>query len=383
MFNKLFSWIALATVLSFSFLTSCRNADVLPPSEKQQVQDSARTTSVKGFYLLNQGNMGSNKTTLDYYDLATGVYTLNLYSAVNPSEVMSMGDLGNDLKIYGNRMYVTVNGSNVVEVMDARTAKHIGTIAVPNCRYLCFSGRYGFVSSYAGPVLMDDEYKQRGYIAKFDTATLNIVDTCHVGFQPDGVAVAGIKLYVANSGGYLMPNYETTVSVIDIATMKELHRIGVNINLNHLCTDRYGQLWVTSSGDYVTRPSKLYCIDTATDCVTDSVDLPAGGMWLAGDSLYTEASYYYSLTGEYVYGILNVRTHEVVTRNFISDGTDKDVMEPYGIAVHPKTGDIYLMDAKTYVVPGALHCYDRSGRHKWTVRTGDIPVSMAFLTHTK
>ena len=33
---------------------------------------------IKGFFLLNEGNMGSNKASLDYYDYETGVYTRNI-----------------------------------------------------------------------------------------------------------------------------------------------------------------------------------------------------------------------------------------------------------------------------------------------------------------
>lgn len=53
-------------------------------------------------------------------------------------------------------------------------------------------------------------------------------------------------------------------------------------------------------------------------------------------------------------------------------------MIPYGIAIHPRNGDIYVTDAKNYVSSGVLHCYSREGVHKWSVRTGDIPAHMVF-----
>jgi hypothetical protein len=43
-----------------------------------------------------------------------------------------------------------------VEVMNVSTAKHITQISIPNCRlYRVFKGKYAYVSSYAGPVLID------------------------------------------------------------------------------------------------------------------------------------------------------------------------------------------------------------------------------------
>jgi hypothetical protein len=52
-------------------LASCRKDDDIFIPETVPVAPS-EVTSIKGFYLLNEGNMGSNKSTLDYYDYETG-----------------------------------------------------------------------------------------------------------------------------------------------------------------------------------------------------------------------------------------------------------------------------------------------------------------------
>ena len=79
------------------------------------------------------------------------------------------------------------------------------------------------------------------------------------------------------------------------------------------------------------------------------------------------------------YGIIDIRTKEVISDNFITDGTDKEITSPYGIAVHPETGDIFVTDAKNYVSSGTLYCFSPDGRKKWSVRTGDIPAHITFL----
>ena len=68
-----------------------------------------------------------------------------------------------------------------------------------------------------------------------------------------------------------------------------------------------------------------------------------------------------------------------MSRKFITDGTELDIVIHYGIAIHPRNGDIYVTDAKNYVSSGVLHCYSREGVRKWSVRTGDIPAHMVFL----
>lgn len=368
-------------LLSLLF-NACREPDIFIQPEKESIGDTTHT-EVIGFYLLNEGNMGSNKASLDYYDLSIGTYTRNIYQAVNPEVKQSLGDVGNDIKIYGSRLYAVINCSNLVEVMDAATTKHIGTIQVPNCRYLAFKDGYGYLTSYAGPVVVDATKAQIGYVAKFDTTTLQIVDTCHVGFQPDELEVVGNQLYVANSGGYMVPNYEHTISVIDLDN-KSRKTIDVVNNLHRLRADRYGQIWVSSRGDYYGQPSRLYCIDTKTDKVIDSVMVAVSDMWIDGDSLYicaTEFSYI-TYDTEVTYAIVNVKTHEIVTRNFIQDPIVQ-IDVPYGIAVHPITKDIYVTDAKNYVSPGVLWCIGPDGMAKWSVRTGDIPAHICFRFKTE
>lgn len=367
--------------LAVTFLLfACREEVSVFIPEEEQVS-IPEYTSIQGFYLLNEGNMGSNKSTLDYYDYKTGTYYRNIFGSANPNVAKEMGDVGNDIQIYGSKMYAVINCSNKVEVTDAKTAVKIGQVDIPNCRYVKFHKGYAYVTSYAGPVEIDPDYKQQGYVAKIDTATLQVVDRCLVGFQPDELEIVGSKIYVANSGGYMFPNYENTVSVIDIPTFTERNRIKVAINLHRLCADKHGNLWVSSRGDYYTTPSQLHCIDIKTQQVTNTIDISVSNFHLDGDSLYVYSSEfnYISMTDEITYGIVNVATKEIVTKNFITDGTEEKIKMPYGIAVNPITKDIYVTDAKNYISPGTLYCFDKEGKQKWNVRTGDIPAHMVFL----
>jgi len=379
LFKRNFS-ILFSCVLSFS-IVSCRTDAPVIPSEQHETGDSSQT-DIRGFYLLNEGNLGSNKASLDYYDFATGTYTTDIYASRNPSVVKELGDVGNDLQIYGHRMYAVINASNKVEVMTADSAIRIGHIDVPNCRCLAFEGKYGYVTSYAGPIVIGEEHAQIGYVLKFDTATLQTIDTCHVGFQPEGIAIANGKLYVANSGGYLTTTYDTTMSVIDLTTFKQTKRLNIDINMQHVMVDKYNRIWVNSLGNYYETPSRLYCIDTNTDKIVKQFDFPVTNFCLSGDSIYfySTAWNYTDMTNSVSYGILNIATMDLLTQHFIIDGTESDIEIPYGISVNPISHDIYITDAKTYTIPGALHCYSAQGEKKWSVRTGDIPAHFCFLT---
>lgn len=378
--------ILFLPLLCLAVLFACREIELVVPTEYELLPGVPIAPDARpaGMYLLNEANMGSNKSSIDYVDFHNAYYVRNIYAERNPEVVKELGDVGNDIQIYGNKLYAVINCSHKVEVMDVRTCKRIGQVDIPNCRYIRFAKGKAYVSAYVGPVAIDPN-AQLGAVYEVDTASLAVTRKVTVGYQPDELEVLGEYLYVANSGGYRAPDYDSTVSVVEIYGMKQIQKIPVGINLHRIRKDRYGKLWVTSRGDYNTIPSRLYVLDRKDKnskemVVKDTLDIPCSEMYIQGDSLYFYSVEWNKQTerNTVTYGIIDVRTGQLVTDHFITDGTEQDIVIPYGICVHPTTGDVYVTDAKNYVSSGVLHCYDRHGKKKWSVRTGDIPAHMAF-----
>jgi hypothetical protein len=347
-------------------------------------------SEIVGMYLLNEGNMGSNKSTLDYLDLSgnepTVHYLRNIYSERNPNTVMMLGDVGNDIQIYGSRLWLVINCSNKVEVAQSSNAVRIGKVDIPNCRYVTFSDRYAYVSSYVGAVYSTST-SPLGSVYKVDTLSLAKVDSCSVGYQPEEMAIIGDKLYVANSGGYqgmTGQGYESTLSVIDLDRMQETEKIVVAPNLHRVRKDKYDQLWVTSRGNYMESESKIYWLGKGADGkmqVVGHLDQPVSDLCIVGDSLYFYGSQYNEVTmkNTITYGIINVRTHKIVSTSLSDSQEIQKIRMPYGIIVNPIHRDFYLMDAKNYVSSGELLHFLPDGTFDWKVKTGDIPAHAVFL----
>ena len=366
-------------------LAGCRTDDLIVYMEDEDMGIVAQKTEVAGMYVLCEGNMGSNKCTLDYQDLSDSTvhYLRNIYAERNPNVVKELGDVGNDAQIYGSRLWLVINCSNKVEVCRAKDAVKIGKVDVPNCRYVTFYEGYAYVSSYVGPVSSGSN-APRGMVYKIDTLTLQKTDSCVVGYQPEELVATGGKLYVANSGGYNFPNYDSTISQVDLRTMREEAQIEVAQNLHHLKLDRYGQLWVSSRGDYQNMSSNLYCLritESGTPVVTHQLDVGVSDFCLAGDSLYYYGVGWNQMTQENTreYGIINMRTHQVVTHTLSTAPELEKIRMPYGIIVHPQQRDFYLMDAKNYVSSGELLHFHADGTFDYKVRTGDIPAHATFV----
>lgn len=381
-------------ILTLMVLSSCRKDVMIVPMENIDTGGKTVKSEIVGMYLLNEGNMGSNKSTLDYLDLSgndsTVHYYRNIYSERNPGSVMSLGDVGNDCQIYGSRLWMVINCSNKVEVARADDAVKIGKVDIPNCRYVSFKDGYAYVSSYVGSVYSGSS-SPLGSVYKVDTLSLQKVDSCSVGYQPEEMAIIGSKLYVANSGGYqgmTGQGYESTVSVIDLDLMQETEKIVVAPNLHRVKADKYNQLWVTARGDYMDEQSSIWWLEPDANgkmMVGGHLDQSVSDLCIVGDSLYFYGSQWSEITmsNTVTYGIINVRTHQIVSTSLSAAPEISKIRMPYGIIVNPIHRDFYLMDAKNYVSSGELLHFLPDGTFDWKVKTGDIPAHAAFLIKAK
>ena len=383
---KRFSLFYIAYLI-LAVVSSCREDFYIIPSQNQDTGVAPTRGNILGMYVLNEGNMGSNKASIDFLDLdenkPTVHYLRNIYSERNPNVVKELGDVGNDIKIYGSKLWIVVNVSNKVEVATADSCKRITQINIPNCRYLAFKDGFAYVSSYVGPVKFDKD-APLGMVYKVDTVDFKKKDSVVVGYQPEELCIVDNKLYVANSGGYRAPNYDQTLSEIDLTTFKEIRKIKVGLNLHHCQVDHYGQIWVTSRGNYNDVPSRIYWLYKGHNQfyeVIDSIDTPVSGLSIVGDSLYYYGTAWNNATAtnNISYGLINVRTHKIIDTNLFSAPQLKAITMPYGIIVNPVERDFYLMDAKNYVSSGSLLHFKSDGTFDWSVQTGDIPGHATFV----
>ena len=357
-------------------LLGCRKDNPVIPEEEEPLPPQ-NVTVIEGFYLLNEGNMNMNKASLDYYDYTSGTYRRNVYGQANPEATLGLGDVGNDIGIYGTKLYAVINCSNKVEVMDVATTKRLKVIDVKNCRFVTFANGKAYVSAFDGDV----QNSSSGFIAEIDTTTLVITRTVEVGRQPEEIAVVGDKLYVANSGGYSPPDYERTVSVINLNTFTKIKDIDVAINLHRLKTDAYGDLYVSSRGDNYSTSSKLFVIDTKTDAVKKTFDIACTNLTIAGDTAYIIGSEFSYTTFDWTitYSMIDVKNETLLEGSFLPQPVSDAIKTPYGIAVDPISKNIYITDATDYVSPGKLYCIDKDENTRFIVTTGDIPAHFAFV----
>jgi YVTN family beta-propeller protein len=338
-------------------LASCHKDKVIP-------NPGTPLPTRAGLYVLNQGGFGANNSTLTYYDYTSKQLTADIYKAANGS---GLGDTGNDAEIYGSKMYIVVNVSNVVDVVNAKTGKLIKQDSMVNNgvgrqpRSVTFYKSNAFITSYDGTV------------AVMDTATLAISKYITVGRNPEQLVVSNGKLYVANSGGLSFGNPDKTVSVIDLNTLAETKKITVIANPVSVAADTYGNVYVLSLGDFASVLPGMTIINNATDVVKSQTNLLLG----FNLPLAAQGDFVYYPTVDNKIAVYNAKTQTAAQANFITDGTV--ITTPYAISVDALSGEVFIADAKDYSSNGTLYAFDKTGKKEYSITTGINPGKITFV----
>lgn len=317
-----------------------------------------------GVYILHEGLFNMNNTTLAYLNIDSGTVDQTFFETVNSR---GLGDTGNDLLAYGDKGYVAVNGSSKIEVFELSTGKTLAQIPF-------FAGLKGRsprgLASYKNYILVACF---DGTLGVIDTTSLQVEKFISVGRNPEAVAVFGDKAFVSNSGGLDAPDYDSTVSVVDLITRKEIARINVGINLGDIATDSQGDIYVIARGDYQDTHSKLYRIPALDTIASEIIGVEASGLIISEDVLYLTYYDFDSKTSSIsTYDAIN---EQLVEAKFIDGGQFETLA---AIGVDTASNWIYCGDSHGFTNTGEVLVFDDKGDFQFRFESGLNPNSFAF-----
>lgn len=179
--------LGLAVLLmGTAVMTSCSDDNDGPETYLQEYSTGA--------YVVNSGNMYSNiKSSLTAIDYASSTATQNVFKAANGR---TLGNTANDGIVYGNKIYLAVDQSNTIEVIDKKTKQSIKQIKTTELlgnaegadpRHIIADGGKVYFTTYGG------------YVAAVDTTDFALQKKWQVGSYPEGLVIGKGNLYVANS----------------------------------------------------------------------------------------------------------------------------------------------------------------------------------------
>ncbi|MBW0032139.1 DUF5074 domain-containing protein [Segatella copri] len=179
--------LGLAVLLmGTAVMTSCSDDNDGPETYLQEYSTGA--------YVVNSGNMFSNiESSLTAIDYASSTATQKVFKAANGR---TLGNTANDGIVYGNKIYLAVDQSNTIEVIDKKTKQSIKQIKTTDLlgnaegvhpRHIIADGGKVYFTTYGG------------YVAAVDTTSFALQKKWQVGSYPEGLVIAHGNIYVANS----------------------------------------------------------------------------------------------------------------------------------------------------------------------------------------
>ncbi|MDR3093413.1 MAG: YncE family protein [Bacteroidales bacterium] len=302
-----------------------------------------------GWYVLSEGTWGSGDSELAYYDAASETFTTKYFNAKNSA---ALGETGNDLKLYGSKLYAVLSGMNAssggaVKVIHPKTGVLITTIPVAGDqpRRMATAGGKVYVTLYSGKV------------AAIDTATLTITDVATLsGTYPEGICAYNNSLYVCNSE----QGPGTTISVVDVATFTETATITVPQNPSMIEATTAGDIYFTTADNTWGggNPSNLHKFNASNPNNITTFDIRATRLATGKNYVYTVDTDWSTMDA--VVNRVNLKTG--VASAF---DVDSEFYLGYAVAADPATGYVYFTDQ----MGDGVYVFDESGKSKGAYHT--------------
>ena len=292
--------------------------------------------SARGVYIINQGIFGRANSSLSYYDLVSFHVYNDVFTAVNGK---NLGDVAQGMTIRGSSGFVVVNNSQKIEIIDLATNINTGTISTGSGSS---PGQMAFVNDTLA--LVTDQYANALIVV--DVAARRVTGSIPVGANPAGIAIAGGKAYVSNSGF----GSGRTVSVVSLLSLSVVRTVNVGDNPGGVEITPSGAVYVVCTGSYdftdptKDTPARIMVIDPSSDVVADSIFI---GGHATDIGIGIDGIGYVPSTSE-VFRV-DTRVHRVT--GVFEEGSY------FAVGVEAASGDVYLANPKNFIQPGTISVF--------------------------
>jgi glutamine cyclotransferase len=334
-------------------LSGCMDDDMRPVS----VFD----TDGNGVFIACEGNFMYGNASLTYYDMQNRDVTNQAFLQANG---IPLGDVAQDLLLHNGLLWVSLNNSGKLYVIDPSNFKHSGKVSgLTSPRYML-------------PVDDDEIWVSDLYSGHISVVNAKTFDVTHsIPLNNDGSNTHNAEEMLRYDDKVICNawSYDNYLFFIDIESRKVTDSIETAWQPKKICLDKSGKLWVLSDGGYEGspfghNPASLQRIDPESGEIESTLSFADASsptdisLNSAGDSLFLINRHVYKFpitsmdTGAH---IISGKGH-----NFYSIKDKGDVF--------------FLSDAGNYLDPGTVYIYNSSSIMVDSIKTGIIPVDFAI-----
>lgn len=334
-------------------MMACASMMFYSCNEDPDENEPSNNAFEKGYYVLCEGLWGRNNSSLDFFSSEKQTTTIDLFTEVNNA---GLGETANDMIEADGKLFIAVNGSNCVMVVNKADCKRLALIPItagenPQPRCLAYYNGRIYLTCFDGTIY------------KINASTYKIEKTAKTqGRNPEAIAVCNGKLFVANTGGLDHPNFDSTISVINPDDLSLLHKIegllnpgAIKVSGNHVFVQARG-IYDYSAGSYSN--AELAKINATTYQIEERIPFIANAYELVGNKIVY--AYMDNSMKNYIYSI---PTDNLASspQTFISTDTGEPSKLKYVYNINADNEHIYITDAKDYQTNGECFVFDCNG----------------------
>lgn len=315
----------LVPMFAVAFFYGCSNSDdnSIPVNPDEKYLD--------GVFVTHEGNFTKGNASVSHINASLNNITNDIFRASN---ARALGDVAQSMAVTDKYVYIVVNNSNTIEVVNKKTFKSVYTITEG-----LSSPRYAVVKN------------NKLYVTSLNNKSVNVYNAENFAFvkeiqlnnTAENIVTAGEYIYAANgfySGGTAIEviNSANDTNTVDIAFDKAINGISTN-----------GQfVYALSANDTTTSISVVSGTNIAS---TKVLDQPIAR------NIVAEGSYIYYTAGTGVYKMNNSLASASTKLFDVAQGADFSVF--YGFNVI--NGTIFTSDANGFTDNSKIVIYKEDG----------------------
>jgi len=341
-------------VLTVSLLSAC-------VKDKPAVPDTSAPapTASGNLYIACEGSLSNGNSSLYLYNYTNNTEHGNIYEAANVGA--KLGDVLQSVTRIDSRLFLCINNSDKIIVLDTANHKQVGTISIPKPRYIL---RISDTKAYVSTL-----FSNKVYI--INPQAMQVTGSFDMPYQnPETMLLRNGKAYICN--------WDTAcgnIYAIDVNTDKLEKTIPINNRAPHgMVVDKNNNLWVLSGNVHKGKHSAFTVIQPndavlKTIYFANKVDAIKPVFNNAGDVVYfIEVDYNGGTTNNGIYK-LGIDDNLLPSTAFIPA---QNFQYFWALGVEPKTDKIYVGDPKGFIQKGTVGVYGTDGKqlHSFSVGVG-------------